>query len=155
MSASIGNKRLDKQQGLPATQTVVIASGWLPKEDWASMSAWLLTLFTVLQDEHGVALRQQLQGILLDGAPGAAKAVAALLPTVPEVRCLRNVLANARKAGGAVQGGCLAAEVQWTSHLPSRLLFHHIWCRVVQSALERGQDKLAEHMKTELLRKED
>ena len=54
-----------------------------------------------------------------------------------------------------MQGGCLAAEVQWTSHLPSRLLFHHIWCRVVQSASERGQDKLAEHMKTELLRKED
>ncbi len=77
-------------RGLPASSAVVIATSWQPKEDWASFQSGLLTLFTVLEDNQ-IPLRRTLRCVLLDGAPGAEKAVRTLLPEVPICRDLRHV----------------------------------------------------------------
>lgn len=67
------------------------------------MNALPLTLLSVLEKGHRVRLRKHLQGVLIDGAPEAAKAIGSLLPAIPAIpviRCLRHVCENARKAGG-------------------------------------------------------
>jgi hypothetical protein len=151
VSASLGNKHEDsKRSCLPTTQAVVIASAWIPKEDWSSLNGFIITLLSVLEDKYKVPLRERLSGIVMDGSKGAEKAVSLLLPNLPIVRDLRHVLAAARKKHGSVSGGYLAAEIQWTSNICSALTFHNIWSRILDQARER-RTHLPNYIETEVL----
>ena len=152
---SIGHKHYN-EQGLPATEAFVTASAWVPKEDWSSFSACVITALTVLE-EQGCNLRTALRAIILDGAPAAAKALSILLPKVPLLRDLRHIMTNCKKLpasmpGEKINGTYLAAEVQWTSYLPSPLLFHFVWKQVLKYNVRRDMQKLNEYIESELLR---
>jgi len=50
-SIGIGHKHYYRK--LPASKSVVVACGWIPKEDYQSFWALLVTFFTILEDAGG------------------------------------------------------------------------------------------------------
>ena len=150
-SFALGMKYIN-ERGVPASTSVVIAQSWQPKEDWSSFQCGLVTLFTVLETNN-IPLRTRLRCVLLDGAPGAEKAVRILLPHVPVTRDLRHVTENARKkaCGEKAVGRLLAAEVQWTAYLPGSMLFHHTWSQILVHNQCRDLHALNKYITTTLL----
>lgn len=157
LTFGIGNKHLDKR-GVPVTETVPIGFSWVPKENWASFTAALVTCLSVCE-QHGVSLRDKLLAVMLDGSRGAEKAIATVLPRVPVLRDLRHILVNCKKIpakckgpeNGAGVGLALAHEVSWTAYLPTDILFHEVWSQVLANNAFRNLHELNAYIQEELL----
>lgn len=72
---SISNKHVGPECKFAASEAIPIALGWIPKENQACLSAFLISMVEAY-NARGISLRAAISSILVDGAKGTAEAIA-------------------------------------------------------------------------------
>ena len=72
---SVSNKHVGPECKFAASEAIPIALGWIPKENYACLSSFLITMCETYASK-GLQLQPAIASVLVDGAKGTLKAVA-------------------------------------------------------------------------------
>ncbi|CAE7552985.1 unnamed protein product, partial [Symbiodinium microadriaticum] len=88
---ALASQHLDAHTAWPASQAIIIAAAWVPKESYTS---WLAALATMYRIYLPLRLHERVRVVMFDGTTGGEKAVKCLLPDALLARDVRHVQAS-------------------------------------------------------------
>ena len=99
---ALASQHLDAHTAWPASQAIIIAAAWVPKESYTS---WLAALATMYRIYLPLRLHERVRVVMFDGTTGGEKAVKCLLPDALLARDVRHVQASLSHVFGMVTHG--------------------------------------------------
>ncbi|CAE7528782.1 DJA6 [Symbiodinium sp. CCMP2592] len=141
--------------GMPATQPVLVSLAVGPKEDRAVIACTFSTFLAVMA-RHNVDILARLRFILMDGTAAGRLAAEKIFPMLTHRLDLQHVVTNVRglpiRVAGSKENKLYAvSQIQWSSSLPTAMLFHHHWLCVFLELAQKQAYDLIRYLQKEVL----